>query len=199
MLRTGASRSIFRSLNTTSRISAPPGRQQLRSQLCTASHRPQLQTFAKPLVPRTQIVARWASGKRDTELKIDHKREDEIAHKKLKATPESVSIDSTTAQGADAASTAAAKDEDPQMMFAIYSDLVCETEGWRVFGLRANICIASHPRYFQPRGSPKASLLHGSCRCCSIRSNGFEHGVLRMGDQPLRRVWHWLLDERTDG
>ena len=128
MLRTGASRSILRSLNTTStptfKASTAPIRQQLRSQLCTASRRPQIQAFAKPLVPKTKIVARWASGDRPTVGKIDHEREERIQQKKIEAHPESVSMDSSTVQHADSAAKAAAHEEEPQMMSAIYSDLV---------------------------------------------------------------------------
>ena len=78
------------------------------------------------MVPRTQIVARWASGDRDTVPKIDHAREERIQQKKLKATPGTISKDSSTVQAADVAAKEAAHEEEPQMMSAITSDLVCE-------------------------------------------------------------------------
>jgi hypothetical protein len=78
------------------------------------------------LVPKTQIVARWASGSdRPPASQIDKKREEEIGQKKLQPTPETISVDSSTVASADAAAKAAAHDEEPEMMAAITSDLVC--------------------------------------------------------------------------
>lgn len=100
MLRTGASRTILRSINTTStsalKATSSPLRQQLRSQLCTISRRPHAATIAKPLAPKTLNLVRVASSRsREPVDQIDHKREEEIQKKKLQATPESVSTDST--------------------------------------------------------------------------------------------------------
>jgi hypothetical protein len=71
-------------------------------------------------------VARWASGERGTVNQIDRKREAEIGQKKLQPTPEKISVDSTTAQAADArAKSAPSAEDEPQMMSALGSDFVC--------------------------------------------------------------------------
>ena len=58
--------------------------------------------------------------------KIDRKREAEIGQKMLQPTPETISVDSSTAQAGDAAAKAASGEEaDPQVMSALGSDLVC--------------------------------------------------------------------------
>jgi hypothetical protein len=58
--------------------------------------------------------------------KIDRTREEKIQQKKLQATPETISTDSSTVQAADVAAKEAAHEEEPQMMSAITSDLVCK-------------------------------------------------------------------------
>ena len=56
--------------------------------------------------------------------KVDHAREERIQQKKLKVTPGSVSVDSSTVASADAEAARGAHEEEPQMTSAIASDLV---------------------------------------------------------------------------
>lgn len=133
MLRSGASRSILRSLNTASppafKITSSPLRQQLRSQLCTISRRPQIAAIAKPLAPRALVGIRGASsGGREPVDKIDQKREEEIQKRKLRATPETVSQESTVMpMTGTPGDDAQVQEDDPQMMAGIKSDLVWHT------------------------------------------------------------------------
>lgn len=124
MFRSGASRSILRSFNTTSTFRAT-GRQQLRSQLCTVSRRPQLVAAAvKPLGSTTLALARWQSrDERPTVDNIDYKREERIQGKHIKPTPETVSTSSTMTAAADM-NAPAGEEAEPQMMAGIKSDLV---------------------------------------------------------------------------
>lgn len=132
MLRSGASRSVLRSLNIGThpalKSSSSPLRQQLRSQLCTISYRPQAAAFAKPLVPSGLVWARGATtATRQPVDTIDMKREEEYQKRKLAASPETVSEDSTVmpmtggVPGDDGAA-----EQDPEMMSGIKSDLVCK-------------------------------------------------------------------------
>ena len=130
MLRSGASRSILRSLNTASnptfKVTSSPIRQQLRSQLCTVSRRPQLAAVAKPLAPKTLALTRWASGdERPTVHSIDKGREEKIQEKKIQPTPETVSTTSSQVPTSGAAPVGAESAEpEPQMMAGIKADLV---------------------------------------------------------------------------
>ncbi len=128
MFRSGASRSFLHSLNTSStpaiKATSSPVRQQLRSQLCTLSRRPQSLAITKPLVPQTLALTRWQSSDRKPVDKIDHTREDKIGEKQFtKADPARVSSESTIAapiamKGGDS------EEAEPDMMGGIKSDLV---------------------------------------------------------------------------
>jgi hypothetical protein len=128
MFRSGASRSILRSLNTsttnTLRATNSPIRQQARSQLCTVARRPLPSTALKPLAPKTLALARWQSrDERPTVDKIDTTREKEIGEKHtIRPTPERVSASSTTS--ADVAMTPGGDDPEPKMMAGVYGDIV---------------------------------------------------------------------------
>jgi len=97
MLRTNASRSILRSLNTTSasHVTGQQFRQQFTAQLCTAARRPQTLALAnaKPLA-----LARFQSSdsKAGGILNVDLKHEAQKAKEKLAASPEAVSTTSST-------------------------------------------------------------------------------------------------------
>lgn len=123
MFRSGASRSLLRSLhNTTQPSLRAAARPQLRSQLCTISRRPQTLAAVKPLVPKSVVLARWQSrDERPVVDKINRAREEEISHKSLRPTPETVSSTSTMTAATD---TAPAHEDEPQMMAGIKSDLV---------------------------------------------------------------------------
>ena len=131
MFRSGASRSILRSLNTSPIVTTALGRQQLRSQLCTVARRPVAAATLNPLASKTLGLARWQSrDERPTVNKIDTKREDEIRHKELKPTPETVSASSTFSETSMSvgATTVDSEEAEPQMMKGIYGDLVCYAE-----------------------------------------------------------------------
>ncbi|KAK3724814.1 hypothetical protein LTR37_000862 [Vermiconidia calcicola] len=118
MFRSGASRSLLRTINAaTFKTTSSPGRQQIRSQLCTSSYRP----LAKPSAPKTLSLVRWQS----TVDKIDTKREEKIQGKTLKPTPETVSSTSTIspAIGTPDQQPDPGSDPEPQMMSGIYGDL----------------------------------------------------------------------------
>ena len=126
MFRSGASRSLLRSLNNTAPTLRANARPQLRSQVCTIAHRPQIVTAAKPLVPKSLALARWQSrDERPTVNKVDEAREERISHKEIKATPETVSSTSTVINPNPLAATQGkGEDSEPMMMAGIYSDLV---------------------------------------------------------------------------
>lgn len=121
LLRTGATRSLLRNLNTTT--------SQPRTQLHTLSRssRPQV------LTPKTLALTRWqsagSSGGREPVDTINTKREEKLMDRKLKPTPDSVSTSSTTlpVTGIEnpRSGHAAEEEQDPKMMAGISSDLVC--------------------------------------------------------------------------
>ena len=128
MLRSGASRSILRSLNTASnpisKVTSAPIRRQFRSQLCSVSRRPQVVPLVKPLAPKTLALVRWQSkDERPTVDQVDTKREEKIQQKKIEPTPELVSTTSTTIAPTGNSGRAAQEDE-PKMMAGINADLV---------------------------------------------------------------------------
>lgn len=138
MFRSGASRSILRSLNTSStapasRVTSSPVRQQLRSQLCTTALRQQSVTALKPLGPKTLALVRWQSsdGRKPVD-KIDTAREERIQHKKLKPDPEHVSATSSVIPPVGTTSVDSEESE-PQMMRGILADLVgsCQIRNWQ--------------------------------------------------------------------
>lgn len=131
MLRSGASRSVLRSLNAATqpalKTQSSPLRQQLRSQLCTISYRPQAAPAAKALVPKGLVWVRGATtSTREPVDKINMEQEEAIQKRKLPTSPETVSQDSTImpmtggVPGDDGA-----HEQDPEMMSGIKSDLVC--------------------------------------------------------------------------
>lgn len=108
-------------------------RQQLRSQLCTFSRRPQSLAITKPLVPQTLASARWQSSDRKPVDKIDHTREDKIGEKQFtKADPAHVSSESSIAapiamKGGDS------EEAEPDMMGGIKSDLVRSSRDYDIW------------------------------------------------------------------
>ena len=121
LLRTGATRSLLRTLNTTT--------SQPRTQLHTLSRssRPQA------LTPKTLALMRWqssgSSGAREPVDSINMKREEKLMDRKLKPTPDSVSTSSTVLPMAGIENPrsghASEEEQDPKMMAGISSDLVC--------------------------------------------------------------------------
>lgn len=118
LLRTGASRTLLRSLaqprtSTTTTT--------FHAQLHTLSRRPQI------LAPKTLALARWQSSREPVD-DVNTKREARIMEKKLKPTPETVSTASTVlpALGTDNPRSGAGSEgeSDPKMMSGINSDLV---------------------------------------------------------------------------
>lgn len=184
MLRSGASRSILRSLNIASnpafKVTSSPVRQQLRSQLCTVSRRPQLVASVKPLAPQT---LRWQSqGDRKPIDNVDPKREEKIAKGTLEPHPELVSTSSsvTPAIGMSRGEDASAGEH---VGGGVMSDLVRSlvASPARILPLCC-ILIANHvandSRDFQPCGSASTSILDGHGGCDSLRSH--VHGYCRL-------------------
>lgn len=136
MLRSGASRSIFRSLNAATnpalRATSSPIRQQLRSQLCTVSHRPQPLSNAKPLAFQTVSLVRRQSGHGDRKPvdEINAQMETELGKEHLESHPETVSASSSTHPlmseiGAGPSTTKKGGSEDEtEMLGGIKTDLV---------------------------------------------------------------------------
>ena len=121
LLRSGASRSLVRSLNTAS-FQPRTTTSTFRTQLHTLQHRPQLAA-----APKTLALVRWQSG-RDPVDAVNTKREERLMDKKLKPTPDSVSTSSTilpTVGTENPRSGAVSEaDQDPKMMAGINADLV---------------------------------------------------------------------------
>ncbi|USW52893.1 hypothetical protein Slin15195_G062120 [Septoria linicola] len=99
MFRTGASRTVFRSLNAASQPTFRTSvntrlHAHITSQLCTLSRRPQAAAALKPLALQ---FARGAAGQTGAPPmdKVDTKHEKELAKHVLEADPENVSLDST--------------------------------------------------------------------------------------------------------
>lgn len=119
MLRSGAPRSVLRSLNTpASKVAQSPFRQQFASQLCTAARRPQALAAMKPLA-----LVRMASTDKFVDS-IDLKKEAERAKETLKAVPEKVSVDSSTRDVASEMTKPADSHDDTDMMAGIRADMV---------------------------------------------------------------------------
>lgn len=117
MLRSGASRSALRSINTPAfKAAQTPFRQQFVSQLCTAARRPQALAAMKPLA-----LMRMASTD-NIVGNINLKEEAQKAKEKLKASPETVSVDSSTRHVASELTKESHDDTD--MMAGIYADVV---------------------------------------------------------------------------
>lgn len=128
MLRTNASRSILRSLNT-SQVASQQFRQQFTAQLWTAARRPQTlaMTAAKPMaLARLQSSDSKAGGIAN----VDLKHEAQKAKEKLTASPETVSTSSSTHPIMGEVGT---KDEEDHtdMMAGIRGDMVRGSCGWR--------------------------------------------------------------------
>lgn len=117
MLRSGASRSALRSINTPAfKAAQTPFRQQFVSQLCTAARRPQALAAMKPLA-----LMRMSSN--DSIVgNINLKEEAKKAKEKLTPHPESVSVDSST-RNVTSEMTKESHD-DTDMMAGIYADVV---------------------------------------------------------------------------
>ncbi|KAL1297407.1 hypothetical protein AAFC00_004941 [Neodothiora populina] len=123
MLRTSAPRSAVRALNsittasTRSSINASLRPTQFTSRLCTISKaRPN--AAVKPL---TMAMARHQSG--PPYDKVDKKAEESLAEKALKATPETVSVDSSTHPVFGEVGLKEEKDKDADMMAGVKADL----------------------------------------------------------------------------
>jgi hypothetical protein len=127
ILRSGAPRSILRSLNTTNstfKLKSGPVQTQLRSRLCTISQRPGSAPLALSTANRTLALVRWQStDQRQPVDQINAEREGRIMEKTMAAHPERVSATSTNPtmtaiKGSD--------EDDTKMLSGIYSDLVCQ-------------------------------------------------------------------------
>ncbi len=117
MLRSGASRSALRAVNTPAfKVAQTPFRKQFASQLCTAARRPQALAAMKPLA-----LVRMASGMVD---KVDLKQEAEKAKETLKATPELVSTESSTRPTFGGEVGVKETHDDHDMMAGVRSDMV---------------------------------------------------------------------------
>lgn len=186
LLRTGATRSLLRTLNTTSNQTTT-----FRTRLHTLSRRPHIFT------PKTLALTRWQSGRGRAQVdQVDKEREERLRSKTLRPTPDSVSTSSTILPSMgieNPRSGAPEEDPEPKMMSGIASDLVrmrctfsrraCDAEnhvkmGW-VHKLTTG-AIANHPRYFLPPGCATPSLLHGHGRCRSLCCDFLEHCLLRL-------------------
>jgi hypothetical protein len=118
MLRSGAPRSALRAINTPAfKVAQTPFRQQFASQLCTAARRPQALAALKPLA-----LARMASTE-GMVGGIDLKKEAQAAKEKLKPSPETVSMESSTRHVASEM-TKESHDDDADMMAGIRADMV---------------------------------------------------------------------------
>jgi len=123
MLRSGASRSALRSINTPAfKAAQTPFRQQFVSQLCTAARRPQALAAMKPLA-----LMRMASN--DSIIgNINLKEEAKKAKEKLTPHPESVSTESSVRHVASEMTKESHDDVD--MMAGIYADVVRIKRTW---------------------------------------------------------------------
>lgn len=117
MLRSGASRSALRSINTSAfKVAQTPFRQQFVSQLCTAARRPQVLAAMKPLASVRMASTDNVVGN------VNLKEEAKTAKEKLEAHPESVSVDSSTRHVASELTKESHDDTD--MMAGIRADMV---------------------------------------------------------------------------
>ena len=131
MLRSGASRSLLRSLTTAgsagAKVTSSPIHQQLRSQLCTLSSRTSALSTIKPLAPRTLAQIRFAStSDRKPVDHVDAQHETELGKEKLEAHPELVSSTSSAhAINSELGAADPREEDDTDMMAGIRGDLVC--------------------------------------------------------------------------
>jgi hypothetical protein len=117
MLRSGASRSALRSVNIPAfKAAQTPFRQQFVSQLCTAARRPQVLAAMKPLALVRMASTDGIVGG------VNLKEEAQKAKEKLKVSPETVSVDSSTRPVASEMTKESHDDTD--MMAGIYADMV---------------------------------------------------------------------------
>lgn len=117
MLRSGAARSALRSINTPAfKAAQTPFRQQFVSQLCTAARRPQVLAAMKPLASVRMVSTDNIVGN------VNLKEEAKKAKEKLVASPETVSVDSSTRN----VTSEMTKDnhDDTDMMAGIRADMV---------------------------------------------------------------------------
>ncbi|KAI7156164.1 hypothetical protein KC349_g6452 [Hortaea werneckii] len=125
MLRSAATRSLLRSLNTRQ-----PVQQQFRSQLSTLSASSARPTTAlRPFAPKTVSLVRWQatgrSGDRQMVDEIDKANETELQKEKLQARPDIVSTESSTRTLGEVGVQDGSQKEhdDHEMMGGIKSDL----------------------------------------------------------------------------
>lgn len=125
LLRTGASRSLLRSL-----AHPRPATTTFHTQLHTLSRRPQI------AAPKTLALTRWQSSREPID-EINTKREEKLMDRTLRPTPESVSTSSTTLPAVgieNPRSGASESDHDPKMMSGINADLVGLRRGMDTVG-----------------------------------------------------------------
>ncbi|SMQ48610.1 unnamed protein product [Zymoseptoria tritici ST99CH_3D1] len=116
MFRSGASRSLLRSLNASQQPALRPVQRQLTSQLCTIARRPQVLAMARPL------AMQLARAQYATVNKIDTKAEAAIGKERLPV-DSGVSTDSSVHPVFGEVGGAAEREDDTDMMAGVKNDL----------------------------------------------------------------------------
>nr|OQO19595.1 hypothetical protein B0A51_15891 [Rachicladosporium sp. CCFEE 5018] len=123
MLRSGAPRSVLRTINTNAALRATnnPFCKQFASQIWTASRRPQLAQVTTALIA-TRTASNITEKVKSALPDIDIKKEAQIAKDKLRVDPETVSTTSSTHPLMSEIATPE-KEEDTDMMAGVKNDL----------------------------------------------------------------------------